>query len=161
MSADLYERDFFAWANHQAKLLRQGDLAAADLAHIAEEIESMGRGERNELTNRLAVLILHLLKWSRQPARRGSSWTRTIKEQRRRVARHMRDNPSLKSALSQALDDAYGDALIAAVDETGLPETAFPPVCPWDFATMMDEGFWPDETSAPKSPPDQSSPPAA
>lgn len=56
MSADLYERDFFAWANHQAKLLRQGDLAAADLAHIAEEIESMGRGERNELTNRLAVL---------------------------------------------------------------------------------------------------------
>ena len=44
-----YETDFYAWANEQAALLRAGDVAAADLAHIAEEIESMGRTERREL----------------------------------------------------------------------------------------------------------------
>jgi hypothetical protein len=32
----LYETDFCAWANEQAKLLREGNVAAADLAHIAE-----------------------------------------------------------------------------------------------------------------------------
>ena len=41
----LYDRDFYAWANEQAALLRAGKITAADIAHIAEEIESMGRGE--------------------------------------------------------------------------------------------------------------------
>lgn len=38
----LYDKDFYAWAKEQANLLRVGDLARADIAHIAEEIESMG-----------------------------------------------------------------------------------------------------------------------
>ena len=38
-----YETDFYAWANEQASLLRSGKLAEADIAHIAEEIESMGK----------------------------------------------------------------------------------------------------------------------
>ncbi len=45
----LYDRDFFAWANEQAALLRAGRLAAADIDNIAEEIESMGRSEKREL----------------------------------------------------------------------------------------------------------------
>ncbi len=40
----LYDSDFFAWANQQAALLRAGQLSAADIENIAEEIESMGRG---------------------------------------------------------------------------------------------------------------------
>ncbi len=47
--SDLYDRDFYAWANRQAALLRAGNLADADIANIAEEIESMGRGEKREL----------------------------------------------------------------------------------------------------------------
>ncbi|MBF0393862.1 MAG: DUF29 domain-containing protein, partial [Alphaproteobacteria bacterium] len=72
--SDLYERDFFAWANEQAALLRAGNLSVADIEHIAEEIESMGRTERREMVSRLTVLLLHLLKWRYQPSRRGSSW---------------------------------------------------------------------------------------
>ena len=53
--ATLYERDFYAWANEQTALLRAGKLAEADLEHIAEEIESMGKTEKRELANRLAV----------------------------------------------------------------------------------------------------------
>jgi hypothetical protein len=37
-SSNLYERDFYAWSNQQASLPRAGDLTAADIAHIAEEI---------------------------------------------------------------------------------------------------------------------------
>ncbi|HME85504.1 MAG TPA: DUF29 family protein [Roseiarcus sp.] len=39
----LYDRDFFAWGRQQAVLLRAGKLAEADIEHIAEEIESIGR----------------------------------------------------------------------------------------------------------------------
>jgi hypothetical protein len=45
----LYDEDFYAWANEQAGLLRAGRLAEADIGHIAEEIESMGKGEKREL----------------------------------------------------------------------------------------------------------------
>lgn len=142
--ASLYDRDFYAWAMEQAALLRAGKLEAADIAHIAEEIESMGRSEKRELVNRLAVLMSHLLKWRFQPMLRGNSWRLTIEEQRYRLAAHLDDNPSLKPRLEPAIRDAYRLALIEAEKETGLLRRTFPGECPWTFEQMMDEGFWPE-----------------
>lgn len=90
---NLYTEDFYAWANQQAALLRAGKLEAADIAHIAEEIESMGRGEKRELINRLAMLLMHLLKWQYQPGLRGNSWRLTIREQRIRLRNLSRTTP--------------------------------------------------------------------
>ncbi len=141
MSNTLYEQDFHAWAMHQATLLREGRLDLADIENIAEEIESMGRRERRELTNRLAVLLTHLLKWRYQPSYRSKSWQLTIKEQRRATARHLRENPSLKALLDQAMDDAYGDATLKAARETGLD--LFPETSPFTFDQAIDDDFWP------------------
>lgn len=144
MSAQpLYDQDFYGWANQQARLLRAGKLSEADLEHIAEEIESMGKTEKRELISRLAVLLLHLLKWEYQPVRRGSSWSRTIRVQRRDLTMHMKDNPSLKSVIPEAMENAYGNALIEAADETGFPESTFPSSCPWTFDQIMSAEFWP------------------
>lgn len=144
MSAQpLYDQDFYGWANQQAQLLRAGKLSEADLEHIAEEIESMGKTEKRELISRLAVLLLHLLKWEYQPVRRGSSWSRTIRVQRRDLTMHMKDNPSLKSVIPEAMENAYGNALIEAADETGFPESTFPSSCPWTFDQVMSAEFWP------------------
>ena len=68
MSNSLYDRDFYAWANEQAALLRAGKLTEADIENIAEEIESMGRSEKRELVSRLAILLQHLLEMA-VPAR--------------------------------------------------------------------------------------------
>src|SRR5271156_1447055 len=95
MSNSLYERDFYAWANEQASLLRAGRLAEADLENIAEEIESMARSEKRELTNRLKLLLTHLLKWRYQPTLRCKGWSYTIEGQRGDLADHLADNPSL------------------------------------------------------------------
>nr|WP_294502418.1 DUF29 domain-containing protein [uncultured Rhodopila sp.] len=143
MSNTLYDQDFFAWANEQARLLRAGKLSDADIEHIAEEIESMGRAEKRELVNRLIVLLQHLLKWQFQPGRRGSSWEATISVQRHALERHLDDSPSLKSALPLATEQAYRDAVIVAAGETGLPRKTFPVSCPWTFEQIMDEDFWP------------------
>src|ERR1700679_1879709 len=103
--ATLYDEDFYAWANEQAALLRSGKLASADIENIAEEIESMGKGEKRELISRLTVLLSHLLKWQFQPNLQGPSWKATIRVQRRDLSRHMTDNPSLKTKLPEAVGD--------------------------------------------------------
>jgi hypothetical protein len=140
---DIYDTDFYAWANTQAELLRTGQLEKADIEHIAEEIESMGKGELRELENRLALLFTHLLKWQLQPTLRSRSWELTIKEQRRRLRRHLAQNPSLKRKLSQAQEDAYGDAILEAARQTGLAEEGFPVQCPFNGDQMLNDDYWP------------------
>jgi hypothetical protein len=138
-----YDTDFYAWANQQAALLRAGNLSAAEIENIAEEIESMGKTEKRELISRLTVLLLHLLKWQFQPGLRSNSWRLTVKEQRFRLADHLEDNPSLNSGLPEVIAKAYRLALVEAERETGLPETIFPAECSWTFNQMMDDSFWP------------------
>jgi hypothetical protein len=140
----LYEQDFYAWANQQAALLRAGRLTEADIANIAEEIESMGRAEKRELVSRLGVLLTHLLKWQYQPGHRGTPWEGTIATQRRALLRHLADNPSLKHKLREAVDDGYLDARDMGAAETGLAEQTFPRHCPWSFEQIMAPDFWPD-----------------
>ncbi|ATQ69418.1 MULTISPECIES: DUF29 domain-containing protein [Methylosinus] len=140
----LYDKDFYAWAKEQANLLRVGDLARADIAHIAEEIESMGRTEKRELVSRLTVLLLHLLKWRHQPVGRGNSSRLSIANSRDEITDHLADNPSLKSLLVPTLVSAYRYARRKAAVETSLAEETFPETCPWTFEEIMDEGFWPE-----------------
>jgi len=146
-TASLYDQDFYAWANEQAALLRAGNLSAADIEHIAEEIESMGKTEKRELVSRLTVLLAHLLKWQYQPDRRGKSWRGTIRNQRLDVSDHLTDNPSLKGRLSDTIAAAYERARNAAAAETDIDEASFPAGCPWTFAQFMDADFWPGEVS--------------
>jgi hypothetical protein len=147
MGNSLYERDFYAWANEQAALLRAGRLAEADLENIAEEIESMGRSEKRELVSRLKVLLTHLLKWRFQPGLRGNSWRLSIEEQRREVADHLADNPSLQAKLSDALASPYTTGVLAAARETGLDRNTFPSACPWTYDQIMHAAFWPEESA--------------
>lgn len=105
-----YEKDFYAWAIHNAQLLREGKLSEVDIENIAEEIEDMGKSEKRELINRLAVLIAHLLKWKFQSSRRSNSWKYPVKEQRLRLNRLMKESPSLKNELEKRIHEAYEDA---------------------------------------------------
>jgi Domain of unknown function DUF29 len=143
VKSPLYDRDFFAWSREQAELLRAGKLVEADIEHIAEEIDSMGRTEKRDLISRLNVLLLHLLKWRHQPGKRGPSWEASILNQRDQIADHLDDNPSLKPLLPQALASAYRRARRDAIAETGLAGSTFRDTCPWTVEEVLDEGFWP------------------
>jgi len=139
----LYETDFYHWTQQQAQLLRVGNLTEIDRENIAEEIESMGKQERAELTNRFGVLLAHLLKWQYQPERQSRSWQITIREQRRQIDRLIRKNPSLQPYLNEALVEGYEDAIDLALRETGLDESTFPTTCPYAFADVLDGAFLP------------------
>ena len=136
-----YEHDIVAWAKEQAHLLRSGQLSALDIEHLAEEIEDVGKSEQRELASRMAVLLAHLLKWQYQPERQGSSWQRTIKEQRKAVLRRLKNTPSLKSSINDMewLEDAWGDAVSITIHETGMD--CFPESCPWTIANILSEDW--------------------
>ena len=140
---DFYERDGYGWALREAALLRSGRLGEADIENIAEEIESMGKSQKQELASRLAILLLHLVKWQYQPARRGPSWEATIRVQRIAITDHLGENPSLRPLLPTVVGTTYRRARVEAFGETGLPIKTFPEVCPWPFEKIMDEAFWP------------------
>lgn len=140
-----YETDIMAWANEQAHFLRSGNFAALDIEHLAEEIEDVGKSEQRELANRMAVLMAHLLKWEFQPARRGSSWELTIKEQRRAITRRLKNTPSLKSSLtnSEWLADVWLDARLSAEKETQIDFDKFPENCHWSLDFILAENGLP------------------
>jgi Domain of unknown function DUF29 len=138
-----YNKDFYAWAIHSAKLLRQGKFKEIDVKHIAEEIESMGGRDRNALINRLAILMAHLLKWQFQSGKRTRSWRLTIKEQRMRVIRLIDGSPSLNHEIALKLEDAYQQAVVRAARETGMAEKNFPKKCPYSLEQCLRQGFLP------------------
>lgn len=142
--ATQYDTDFYGWIQEQAALIKAGRLDAVDLKNLLEEVESMGRSEENALESRLELLFAHLLKWIYQPEYRGRSWVNTIKEQRRKIPKHLQRNPGLKSKLDEIMRSAYEDARAAATDETGLPEQTFPKQCPWMSSEALNQDFWPD-----------------
>jgi hypothetical protein len=142
--AETYEQDFYAWAIHNAELLRQGRLSEIDVEHIAEELECMGRSEKRELMSRLGVLLAHLLKWVYQPYRRSRSWRATIKAQREDLKALLEESPSLKPELEQKLNEAYRRAKIEAEKQTGINEDRFPEACPFSLEETLDNDFWPD-----------------
>ncbi len=141
-----YEQDIVAWANEQAKMLRSRQFDKLDIAHIAEEIEDVGKSEQRELANRMAVLLAHLLKWQFQPQRRGASWEITINTQRKAIDRRLRKTPSLKQSLQDAdwWEDVWGDAIADAANETGLGMDYFPAISPWCVADILDPNWKPE-----------------
>jgi hypothetical protein len=142
-SAELYDRDFYRWTVQNAELLRAGRATEADLEHIAEEIEDMGKRERRELISRLSVLICHLLKWQAQPERRSRSWSATIAVQRKDLGKLLGEMPSLRKYLAENLNEAHERAVILASQETFLPMEDFPSTCPYPLDALLDAEFLP------------------
>lgn len=137
-----YEKDILGWANEQARLLRAGRFDLLDLKNLAEEIEDVGKSEKRELKNRMAVLLANLLKWKYQPERQGASWQRTIKEQRKGVKRSIEETPSRKASLNEISwwSAVWSDAVIQVATETGLSD--FPEECPWTLDEILENRFW-------------------
>ena len=139
----LYETDFYAWTQQQANLLRHHQWSTLDLSNLIEEIESLGRKERQELRNRLSVLIGHLLKWEYRPEQRSRSWLATIRVQRRKTLKLLSENPSLKPYLEEALQEAYENGSDLASGETNLPLSTFPKPCSYQLEEILSDRFYP------------------
>ncbi|MEH2418476.1 DUF29 domain-containing protein [Nostoc sp.] len=140
----LYKTDFYAWTQEQVSLLKTQQWDQLDTVNLIEEIETLGRRERQELRNRLGVLLGHLLKWHFQPEKRSNSWLSTIREQRVQIKLLLQDSPSLKPYLDEVFFTVYELGLALAIRETELGEQVFPEICPYTLDQTLNPEFLPN-----------------
>ena len=138
-----YHTDFYLWTQQQAALLRKGHFSQADIEHIAEEIESMGRNDRRAMGSHLRNILMHLLKWRYQPKRRGTSWKSSINGGRDEVDVLLADSPSLQPQLLALIAEEYQRARRNAANETHLALATFPEQCPFAIEQITGD-WWPE-----------------
>lgn len=152
----LYDSDYVLWLEEQVAHLRAGRLAALDVENVVEQLKALMNSQRQQLENRLEVLILHLLKWAHQPDQRSNGWRSSVAEQRAPIRRLLRDSPSLKRSLEEAAREVYPEAIERAAIETGLSEAAFPSALPYSieqiFERVLPADGLPDQRSPRKKP---------
>ena len=142
-ATSLYDEDFTLWTAETARLLREGRFAEIDAAHVAEEIEDLGKSQHRELFSRLTAILQHLLKWQQQPDRRSGSWKATIATQRAELEELFEQSPSVRRALHASVIRAYRAAVVAAAAETDLPVESFPRTCPFTPEQILAPDFFP------------------
>ncbi|MEA5509042.1 DUF29 domain-containing protein [Crocosphaera sp. UHCC 0190] len=142
--SNLYQEDFNLWLERMVDLLREGKLLEIDYPNLIEELESMGRSEKNALKSNLRILLMHLLKYQYQPQKRSNSWRYTISENRHRIADSLENSPSLRLFLADNFEQCYQGARRLASDETGLSLNMFPEDCPFLLDEVIDMNYLPD-----------------
>ena len=154
----LYDRDFYAWTQQQAGLLKAGRLHDVDLEHLIEEVEDMGGEQKRAVRSHLRHLITHLLKLHCSPAedpRRG--WKDEVLNARAEIEDRLDDSPSLKAHLDELLARVWPRARRQAVVQmANYGEHPDVPVdCPFSLAQVLDEDYWPDraDTASRSRPP--------
>jgi hypothetical protein len=144
----LYDKDFARWIEATATCLRARDAERLDWESLLEEIENLGKFEKQELESRLSVLLNHLLKrcYVELPdCYRG--WQLTILEQRNALNRLIKQSPSLKPYLEAVLEEVYQNALAEARE--AYPESSWPQEFPFSRKTedLLSKVFWAEGAS--------------
>ncbi len=110
----LYETDFYAWTEDQAaalrSLLQQRWNGPLDLANLAEEVEDLGKAERNAVRSQVRRIIEHCLKLEYSPASDPrSGWRVSIDDARDQIEDSLTD--TIRQDVEQRLPRLYTQAL--------------------------------------------------
>jgi len=141
-SRPLYERDFYLWTQDQAKRLRalRGD-NRLDVAHLAEEVEDLGRSELNKVFHHLVQLVAHLLEYTHvgraDPHRHWRSEIRNHQRQARKAF-----TPGMRQHLDA--DEIWAEAVRLANDKLlDFGDPTLPPSIPraFDLTDLLAEAF--------------------
>ena len=149
--AELYEEDFYAWTRDQAKALRR--LRATrpnvelDLDHLIEEVEDLGKSERDAVRSQLRRIIEHCLKLEHSPAREPrAGWQETVTRARTELEDKL--TPTLRRGLPRQLPRLYAQArrdTTASLRRFGEGEAAeaLPETCPYRLADLLRHDWYP------------------
>ena len=141
---DLYEKDFYVWAERQAELLRAGRFAELDLEHLIEEVEDLGGALRRAVRSRIRTIIEHLLRLEHSTAQEPQAgWRETIRVQRDDLLDEL--TPSLRRMAQDELPTLFAGArrrAEASLRDYGESEAAeaLPEACPYSLDQIT--GDW-------------------
>ncbi len=128
-----YAADYAAWVEVQLALMHAGRWEDVDAENLIEEVRDLGLSEFKSFVSAIEIVLVHMLKWDHQAERRSRSWTGSIREHRRRIARALKRNPSYSSRLEEAIEEAYDVATAMAERQIGIDFSTFPETCPYSW----------------------------
>lgn len=134
----LYEIDSYQWLEETIKLLKSNRLDELDLEHLIEELEDLGRSEKNAVESLLEQIIRHLLLlqyWSEELPQNSSHWKAEVTGFRTQLKRKLTTN--LRNHLQQELASLYQDALAYVQQKTSL-KIDFPQESPYSLEQLLD-----------------------
>jgi Domain of unknown function DUF29 len=144
----LYETDFYAWTQAQAKELRRfartRPNVPLDLAHLAEEIQDLGRSEYEAAFSLMQRVIEHLLLIEHSPAtEQRLHWADEIDEFRDQLERKL--SPAIRRRLKREFEEAFARArrrVQRKLTRYGETQAAamLPPECPYTLEQVV--GDW-------------------
>ncbi len=143
-ASPLYDRDYCIWLQRTIESLRLGKFGEIDIQNLVEELEDMGRSQKDAVESNLQIVLMHLLKYRYQPRKRSNSWRYTILEHRDRLERAFQHSPSLENYFDEVFADCYRKARRKASAETGLSISTFPDECPFSKEEVLNSDFLPE-----------------
>ena len=152
-----YDDDFYAWTQHQAQVLRTLRTRdnRFDREHLAEEIEDLGKSERDAVRSQVPRILAHFLKLAYSPAQDPRfSWMSSIVDARAQLI------DKLSLSLRHDLDEALPRLYAAARKQTGLgPQqygergaaASLPMECPFIVDQILGEDWYPEPSNRAQS----------
>jgi Domain of unknown function DUF29 len=145
-----YDDDFYAWTQHQAAVLREMPVAdnRFDREHVAEEIEDLGKSERDAVRSQIRRIIEHFLKLAHSSSEEPRfSWIESIDDARETLEDKL--TVTLRHDAEETLCELYRRArrrASRALRQYGEPEAAgaLPLNCPYTLDQILREDWYPE-----------------
>ena len=142
--AKLYEEDYLLWCDRTAEQLRNRNINDLDWQNLTEEIEDLGRSQRNAVESYLRQLLKHLLLyqyWTTQRDDCGDGWPEEIDNFRNELEILLRSQ-TLYNHAAAIFEATYQKARNSALKKTKLD--LFPQECPYSIEQTLDLDYLPD-----------------
>jgi hypothetical protein len=145
-----YDGDFYAWTQYQALVLRTmavGD-NRFDRENVAEEIEDLGRSQRDAVRSQVRRIIERLLRLAYSPASQSRyDWMASIVDARAVLGDKI--SPRLRRDVEEGVAKLYRDARRQAeLALRGYGEDqaagALPQACPYSLDDICGEDWYPE-----------------
>jgi hypothetical protein len=140
-----YDDDFYAWTQYQAEVLRTMRRTdnRLDRDNLAEEVEDLGKSERNAVRSQIVRILEHLLKLEYSPAGDPRfDWIASIIEARQALADRI--SATLRRDAETALPVLYSRARqLATVRLRGFGENDAA-ARPYSLDQICTESWYPE-----------------
>ena len=140
--SSIYEEDYQQWLDKTVLLLKNRQVDSLDYEHLIEELEALGREQKNAVESLVIQIIQHLLfyqYWSSEREDNERHWRGELIGFRTQL--ELRLTTNLRNHLSNRLDYLYGKAKKMAEVKTDLK---LPSASPYTLADILDEDWLPE-----------------
>jgi hypothetical protein len=140
--SSIYEEDYQQWLDETVLLLKNRQVDSLDYEHLIEELEALGREQKNAVESLVIQIIQHLLfyqYWSSEREDNERHWRGELISFRTQL--ELRLTTNLRNHLSNRLDYLYGKARKMAEVKTDLK---LPSASPYTLADILDEDWLPE-----------------